>query len=162
MSIEASYRKTGNAASVNVCLSLYTSCKICTRNGRGRDIAPLRRVRVRPEMLGHRTRDIGSHTSHNPNNAHVAAGRIDMESPQRFSVGSISMNQSMPPNKLKVSLRNPKKTLSFSTFYQKPRKRQRRFRLYEVKRHRTNNIRRTPCEQQKSVCFCQPTTSRNG
>jgi len=107
MSIEASYRKTGNAASVNVCLSLYTSCKVCARNGRSRDIAPLRRVRVRPEMLGHRTRDIGSHTSHNPNNAHVAAGRIDMESPQRFSVGSISMNQSMPPNELKVSLRNP-------------------------------------------------------
>ena len=66
----------GNAASVNVCLSLYTSCKVCARNGRGRDIAPLRRERVRPEMLGHRTRDIGSHTSHNPNNAHVAAGSL--------------------------------------------------------------------------------------
>ena len=51
---------------------------------------------------------------------------------------------------INVPLRNPKKTLSFSTFYQKPRNGQRPFRPYEVTRHRTNHTRRTPCEQQKA------------
>ena len=50
---------------------------------------------------------------------------------------------------INIPLRNPKLTLSISTFFIESRKRQRRFRLYEKRCSSTNHIPRTPCEQQK-------------
>ena len=59
----------------------YTSCKACARNGGGWDIIPLWRVRVRLKGLERRARDIGSHTSHDPNNAHGADRITDTRIP---------------------------------------------------------------------------------